>query len=240
MTNGRTQSATTENSFNPGCGASPGVSYGVHLRAIATTQPPAIKGGMALSRNWALVETNHFLRGQHGMPLESLRTELASMFSPNAVPAREVPASRAGYSDAPYNRISEKPSMDPSSVAATNAATLLRRDFNLIRLILIEAEQPGGHPFRYDQYDRRMVQNHLMLLVEAGLLDGSVIREGNGLIRVDVERLTWAGHDLLAQIRDDALWQKAQACGVLDANGRSHLATLSRWLSSQISGGSKE
>lgn len=185
---------------------------------------------------WDIAETNHALRGQPRMPLENLRAEPASIFSPNAAPAREVSSPRAGYSASPYSRMTEKSSADSSELAATNAATPLRRDFNLIRLILIEAEQPGGHPFRYDQFDRRMVQNHLMLLVEGGLLEGTVIREGNGLIRVDVERLTWAGHDLLAQIRDDAVWQSAQGIAV-DPNGRAHLATLSRWLSSQVSRG---
>ena len=107
----------------------------------------------------------------------------------------------------------------------------LRRDFNLVRAILIEAEQPGIRSFSFDGYDHGMVQSHLLLLIEAGFLHGSIMREGNGVTHALVDRLTWNGHDLLALMRDPTRWQKAQT-SVLDPHGRAHLDALVAWLKS--------
>ncbi|HTO04919.1 MAG TPA: DUF2513 domain-containing protein, partial [Opitutus sp.] len=65
----------------------------------------------------------------------------------------------------------------------------------------------------------------LILLVEAGFLHGTIMREGTGTTHVLVDRLTWNGHDLLALVRDPTRWQKAQT-DVLDPHGRAHLDML--------------
>lgn len=108
----------------------------------------------------------------------------------------------------------------------------LRRDFNLVRFILMEAEQPGTHAFSFNGYNQAMVQAHLILLIEAGYLHGSILREGNGATHALVDRLTWAGHDLLALMRNTVRWQEASTA-VLDPHGRAHLDVLVAWLKSQ-------
>ena len=121
---------------------------------------------------------------------------------------------------------------DSSLDTADFNATPLRRDFNLIRLILIEVEQPGRHLFRYKNFEGRMIQNHLVMLIRAGFLEGNMTNDGNGIRHAEVEGLTWNGHDLLAQIRSRPLWERAQS-SILDGDGRAHLSTLTRWLSDQ-------
>ncbi len=108
----------------------------------------------------------------------------------------------------------------------------LRRDFNLVRAILLEAEQPGVHPFMYPNYDRMMVQTHLMLLIEAGFAHGTVVRNGNGVTTANIERLTWSGHDLLALMKTAPLWERARTM-ILDAHGCAHTDLLIGWLKSQ-------
>lgn len=108
----------------------------------------------------------------------------------------------------------------------------LRRDFNLVRLILMEAEQPDTHAFSFDGYNQAMVQAHLILLIEAGFLHGSILREGNGETHALVNRLTWTGHDLLALMRNTVRWREASTA-VLDSHGRGHLDVLVAWLKSQ-------
>ena len=109
-----------------------------------------------------------------------------------------------------------------------------RRDFNLIREILLTAEQPGPHAFSYPEFGAEMVQNHLVLLVEAGLLRGTMLREGGGTTRALIERLTWAGHDLLALVRNSGDWQKART-KLLDPHGRADSDVLTEWLRAQVS-----
>jgi hypothetical protein len=115
------------------------------------------------------------------------------------------------------------------SIISQIQASTLRRDFNLVRLILLEAEQSGVHAFSFAGYERDMVQSHLGLLVDVGLLRGTIMRESGGSTHVLVDRLTWAGHDLLALVRDDKRWQKARA-DILDAHGRAHADVLVQWL----------
>ena len=107
-----------------------------------------------------------------------------------------------------------------------------RRDFNLIRAVLLEAEQPGIHPFTYPTYDRTMVQSHLVLLIEAGFAHGTIVRNANGLTTASIDRLTWFGHDLVALLKDAALWQQARNT-ILDSHGCAHTDLLIEWLKTQ-------
>lgn len=117
-------------------------------------------------------------------------------------------------------------------LSAALPASPRRRDFNLVREILLTAEQPGPPLFSYPEFGPDLVQHHLVLMMEAGLLHGTTLREGGGTTRVLVERLSWSGHDLLALVRNSADWQKARA-KILDANGRADFPVLTSWLRSQ-------
>jgi Hypothetical protein (DUF2513) len=69
-----------------------------------------------------------------------------------------------------------------------------------------ESVDVGGH-------DALTVGYHLILLYEAGLIEGepSVSSTSKRVIRVLPMRLTWEGHDFLAAARNDTIWQKTKA-----------------------------
>lgn len=158
------------------------------------------------------------------MPPEDLRSALQS--TPPFSSTRERPESA-------FANLRERAAPGLGSVIddlaadaeSASDASPWRRDFNLIRSILLEAEEPGAHAFNFDEFDRRMVQNHLQLLIEGGFLTGSIMREGTGLSHVVADRLTWSGHDLLALMKNPSSWQKARAQW-LDKGGRANLDLL--------------
>jgi hypothetical protein len=166
------------------------------------------------------------------MPPEELRSALQSE-SPFATTARERHAGLFSRQDDRGKKGSSGAMDETEAIEDAVAETSpWRRDFNLIRAILLEAEEPGAHAFSYDEFDRRMVQNHLQLLIEGGYLSGSIMREASGLSHVVADRLTWAGHDLLALLKNPSVWQRARSA-MLDKGGRAHLQTLTEWLKSQ-------
>lgn len=89
----------------------------------------------------------------------------------------------------------------------------MKRDMNLVRLILREVEKvdptqgPVGIQFRDEGYDDATVFEHVRTIIEAGLLDGTVIdgypRSGY-VPQMAISGLTWVGHDFLANAADDA------------------------------------
>lgn len=90
----------------------------------------------------------------------------------------------------------------------------MKRDFELIRKILLEVEAApvGTSPIEVDAvdgYDEATVWGHVDLLIDAGLLEGKVIRSNEGLIGVAIKKITWDGCDFLDAARDNGLWQKA-------------------------------
>jgi hypothetical protein len=89
----------------------------------------------------------------------------------------------------------------------------MKRDFDLIRKIMtdIESMKPfeQQQSFTYDGFDSATINQHIALLIEAGLVDGKA-HETNQRRHVIVEDLTWAGHDFLDAMRDDNIWNKAK------------------------------
>jgi len=117
------------------------------------------------------------------------------------------------------------------AIAALGAPPL-RRDLRLVRAVLIAAEV--GHPLTIPTpikaaYPAAMIDLHVALLIEAGLLLGSVYRSGDGILRATAERLTWAGHDALALMLNPTRWAQAQG-SVLDHAGRAQFAQLIEFL----------
>lgn len=89
----------------------------------------------------------------------------------------------------------------------------MKRDFDLIRLVLKEVEDSKPmevySDFQFEGYDSATINEHIELLIEAGLLAGKVARtRGRGI--ASVTHLTWAGHDFLQSLRDDTIWKKAK------------------------------
>lgn len=91
----------------------------------------------------------------------------------------------------------------------------LRRDMELIRELLFEIEGGGGVR-DVSGWDDATLRHHLRLLVEAGLLHGATPADGT----VTFTTLSWAGHEFLDAVRQDAIWRElrqrlAQAGGGL-------------------------
>lgn len=88
----------------------------------------------------------------------------------------------------------------------------MKRDFDLIRLLLIEAEAQQ-EPFFTKRteiagFDTEQVAYHAMLLMDAGLIDGEDASTNSA--NVLVRRLTFEGHDFLDAVRDPSIWRKTR------------------------------
>ena len=92
----------------------------------------------------------------------------------------------------------------------------MRRDFDLIRQILLRVEAVdalGEEPdLTIEHFTDSDVAYNLDLLVKAGLISGVEVKIGMdgywSLSKVNLSTLTWPGHDFLDSIRDDSLWAK--------------------------------
>lgn len=94
----------------------------------------------------------------------------------------------------------------------------MKRDMNLIRLLLLRIERAEEVDLSEYSEDQRIY--HSALLVEAGLVDGVVCKNADGHpSAVASIRLTWKGHDFLDAARNESVWTKAT--GTLRAKGLS-------------------
>jgi hypothetical protein len=85
-----------------------------------------------------------------------------------------------------------------------------------IREMLLQVEAtPAGSPlyrFKIDDLNELEILEHVQLLLDAGFVDGKVVREGMGTpSRAIVKRMTLAGHQFLANARNDTIWKKVVA-----------------------------
>lgn len=86
----------------------------------------------------------------------------------------------------------------------------MKRDMELIRLLLLEKEQDSPPPELAD-YDEQLVVYQIALMIDAGLVVGEVLPDRDGTPRgAVVVRLTWAGHEFLDSLRDPTIWQSAK------------------------------
>lgn len=87
------------------------------------------------------------------------------------------------------------------------------RDFDLIRKILLEvqASPAGARPFSIEfpgEYDQHVVNEHVELLIEAGLIKGKLVKALSGIVGMAIQGLTWEGHDFIQAAEKDAIWKK--------------------------------
>lgn len=87
----------------------------------------------------------------------------------------------------------------------------MKRNLDLLRDILVALE---AHATPSEWIDPEVdghtgveVSYHIMLLHEAGLLEGWD-RSAIGVFRWSASRLTWEGHEFLEAARDDATWKE--------------------------------
>ncbi len=86
----------------------------------------------------------------------------------------------------------------------------MKRDMELIRLLMIEQETGEAPPELASYSDEDQIYN-LQLMNDAKLIvaDFLVNVEGKATGAL-VQRLTWAGHDFLDATRDSKIWEKAK------------------------------
>jgi hypothetical protein len=86
----------------------------------------------------------------------------------------------------------------------------MKRDMDLIRRILLEAEA-DDKPNQVLQYTDPHEAYNVALLEEAGLVVATITRGYmNKPGTAFLTRLTWSGHDFLDATKDDTIWRKAK------------------------------
>ena len=91
----------------------------------------------------------------------------------------------------------------------------MKRDMDLVRLILLEIEHCNdGAPlqmnFEIPNYTPEQVSYHLMILNDSGLIEASDLSTMGRGIFWRPKRLTWFGHEFLDAARNDSNWEKAK------------------------------
>jgi hypothetical protein len=90
----------------------------------------------------------------------------------------------------------------------------MKRDLDLIRLILLEVEKNDNYQRPVDieaeGYSPEQVAYHVMLLGEAGYLTLSNKQHLRGF-GVSPKSLTWAGHEFLDATRNGKIWHQLKA-----------------------------
>jgi len=88
----------------------------------------------------------------------------------------------------------------------------MKRDLDLVRLILLEIEknsEPEGRSIRVKvpEHSDAEISYHIGLLAEAGLVEAQNFR-GDDRIEWWPMKMTWAGHEFLDAARNDTIWEK--------------------------------
>jgi hypothetical protein len=88
----------------------------------------------------------------------------------------------------------------------------MKRDFELIRLLLLDRE--GDTSVDLSPYSQEQINYHKALLIKAGLAEGPVHYPGSHVTDIPdavfLLRLTWEGHEFLDKARNDTAWNKAK------------------------------
>ncbi len=84
----------------------------------------------------------------------------------------------------------------------------MKLDMGIIRLSLLEVEGEDPAP-DLSGYTENQKVYHMALCIEARLVDGDIVKDGNGYPAATVAiRLTWKGHEFLDAARNDTIWKK--------------------------------
>lgn len=106
----------------------------------------------------------------------------------------------------------------------------MKRDMDLVRRILIEAQKADQHidieSLVCDKHPLPVMAYHVELMAVHGLLDAKVDKSwGGGSTGGTIEGLTWDGCDYLDAIRDDRVWSRTKKV-VREAVGDTTLSTI--------------
>lgn len=90
----------------------------------------------------------------------------------------------------------------------------MKRNFDLIKQILLHVESfeksKNQSTIKIPGYSSEEVWYHVYLLNDAGLLLASESKSPTDSVWTP-HNLTWAGHEFLDSIKDDAAWEKAKS-----------------------------
>lgn len=90
----------------------------------------------------------------------------------------------------------------------------MRRNMDLVRKVLLAVEAGKQHD-HVDGFSEDEVKYHKKLVIDAGLADGKSLRDSTGAteipLAVQIQSLTWAGHDFVDAIGDESRWGKVKA-----------------------------
>lgn len=88
----------------------------------------------------------------------------------------------------------------------------MKRDLDLIREILIFAENMDSNDkfYRNDHYSDFILCEHVYLLAQAGFIEVPESVKKTPLISTMITRLTWEGHEFLANIKNDQVFNQVK------------------------------
>ena len=108
----------------------------------------------------------------------------------------------------------------------------MKRDMEMIRLILLEQES-GETPPELSQYSDKDIIYNYQLMHDAGLIEAEFIKGCDGIaVGANIFRLTWAGHDFLDSTRDSKIW-KAAMDHIIKPGASWTFSLLTEWLKQQ-------
>ncbi len=91
----------------------------------------------------------------------------------------------------------------------------MKRDMDLARAILYQVEEKsqgaGWVDLAIQGHTEQEASYHIMLLHEAGLLEGINLSGCSNGLEWKAKRLTWPGHEFLDAIRNETVWSKVKA-----------------------------
>jgi hypothetical protein len=108
----------------------------------------------------------------------------------------------------------------------------MKRDMDLIRLLLIDAE--GEEDIDLSEYSDEQILYHKSLLVDSELCRGAVARGGQGqVVGVHITQLNWQGHDFLDAARNETVWRKVKE-KIVSAGGGMTIAIMTQMLKKEL------
>lgn len=89
----------------------------------------------------------------------------------------------------------------------------MKRDWEIIRQVLIAVEDDNFNKYLENSEQISNVVQHTILLIEAGFLTGSYeyIFVDDRDKTFNIDGLTWKGHELLDTIRSQPVWDKIKS-----------------------------
>lgn len=97
------------------------------------------------------------------------------------------------------------------SIAMENLEKTMRRDINLIKLLLSQIEQETEETTtELAEYQPNEINYNLYLLIDGGYIEGNVVLQNGEIYSVITEKMTWKGHELLDSLNGEPTLDKME------------------------------